>query len=217
MEFTKTCSRSKIKNRIVKNGLLPYKCAICNIDSWNNKPISLHLDHINGINNDNRLDNLRFLCPNCHSQTESYCGKNNTSYSVHNKKVDDDTLLDAMRTSSTPMHALKKCGLVGAGNYTRVYRLAELHDIENMKKGYKKEYKIVECSSEGCNNTFRKSKASSTYCSHDCRIKNLSRKSDLSSEEILEILKSNLFNFSKTSREIGISDNAIRKRVKHLI
>jgi 5-methylcytosine-specific restriction endonuclease McrA len=43
----------------------------------NNKSISLQLDHINGIRTDNRLENLRLLCPNCHSQTETFCGKNN--------------------------------------------------------------------------------------------------------------------------------------------
>jgi 5-methylcytosine-specific restriction endonuclease McrA len=40
------------------------------------KPLSLHLDHKNGKNNDHRIENLRFLCPNCHSQTATYAGKN---------------------------------------------------------------------------------------------------------------------------------------------
>lgn len=63
-----------LKKRLVKAGLLEYKCKICDIKSWNDKPISLHLDHINGDSSDNRLENLRILCPNCHSQTETYCG-----------------------------------------------------------------------------------------------------------------------------------------------
>lgn len=68
--------RTVIRRRIIKENLLPYKCAICGIDSWNGKKLSLELDHINGINNDNRLENLRFLCPNCHSQTSTYGSKN---------------------------------------------------------------------------------------------------------------------------------------------
>ncbi len=48
-----------------------------NKGNHNGKSLSLHLDHKNGVNNDNRLDNLRFLCPNCHSQTETYSGKAN--------------------------------------------------------------------------------------------------------------------------------------------
>lgn len=69
--------RKHIKKYIIDNKIIPYRCHMCNIvDTWNGNPISLHLDHINGVNNDNRLENLRFLCPNCHSQTNSYCGKN---------------------------------------------------------------------------------------------------------------------------------------------
>lgn len=62
--------------KIRKYNLKEYKCSCCNLFEWNGKELSLHLDHINGINDDNRLDNLRFLCPNCHSQTDTYCGKN---------------------------------------------------------------------------------------------------------------------------------------------
>jgi RNA polymerase subunit RPABC4/transcription elongation factor Spt4 len=66
--------RSKIKDRVIKNDLIPYLCSECGLgDEWNGKKLVLHLDHINGVNNDHRLINLRFLCPNCHSQTETYC------------------------------------------------------------------------------------------------------------------------------------------------
>lgn len=67
--------RKHIKKYIIKYNLIPYKCFICDLTSWRDKILSLHLDHINGINNDNNLQNLRFLCPNCHSLTETYCGK----------------------------------------------------------------------------------------------------------------------------------------------
>jgi hypothetical protein len=46
------------------------------IDVWNNKKLVLHIEHINGISNDNRIENLCFLCPNCHSQTDTYGGRN---------------------------------------------------------------------------------------------------------------------------------------------
>lgn len=69
---------SRLKIRLVNEGYLEYKCAICgNTGEWLNHPLVLQLDHINGVNNDHRLNNLRFLCPNCHSQTESYSGRNN--------------------------------------------------------------------------------------------------------------------------------------------
>ena len=69
-------TRTVLRRCIIKNKLLPYCCAMCGISKWNEKTLSLELDHINGINNDNRLENLRFLCPNCHSQTCTYGSRN---------------------------------------------------------------------------------------------------------------------------------------------
>lgn len=69
-------NRNCLRRFIIKNNLLPYECAICGTKEWNGKTLSLELDHINGINNDNRLENLRFLCPNCHSQTTTYGSRN---------------------------------------------------------------------------------------------------------------------------------------------
>lgn len=67
---------SSLKRRLVREGVLEYKCAVCGINEWLGQEISLQLDHINGINNDHRVENLRFLCPNCHSQTNTYGGRN---------------------------------------------------------------------------------------------------------------------------------------------
>jgi|LakMenEpi03Aug12_release.lakeMendotaPanAssembly.Ray.scaffolds.fasta_scaffold443109_2 hypothetical protein len=71
---------AKLKKRLYEAGLKEEKCEECNLEStWNGKPITLHLDHINGISTDHRLENLRILCPNCHSQTDTYSGKNRVS------------------------------------------------------------------------------------------------------------------------------------------
>ena len=67
---------ARLKIRLVNEERLEYKCEKCGIVEWNGKPLSLHLDHKNGKNNDHRIENLRFLCPNCHSQTDTYAGKN---------------------------------------------------------------------------------------------------------------------------------------------
>ena len=64
--------RKDMKRRILKEKLLDYKCSSCGISEWMGNPLSLQLDHINGINNDNRIENLRFLCPNCHTQTPTW-------------------------------------------------------------------------------------------------------------------------------------------------
>lgn len=73
-----------IKNRILKEKIFPYVCRKCkNTGSWCGEPITLQLEHKNGNNRDHRLENLEFLCPNCHSQTSTYGRKNinNTKYS----------------------------------------------------------------------------------------------------------------------------------------
>lgn len=66
----------KLKKRLIKEGIFENQCAECGIIEWNGKPISMQLDHVNGDSSDHRLQNLRMLCPNCHSQTDTYCGKN---------------------------------------------------------------------------------------------------------------------------------------------
>jgi hypothetical protein len=69
-----TVSRSTLKYRILKEDFMECKCSLCGLtDIWNGKKIQLQIDHINGKNNDNRIENLRYLCPNCHSQTDTYC------------------------------------------------------------------------------------------------------------------------------------------------
>lgn len=68
---------SRLKIRLVKENKLKYKCACCgNKGEWLGQELTLQLDHINGVNNDHRIENLRFLCPNCHSITNTYAGKN---------------------------------------------------------------------------------------------------------------------------------------------
>lgn len=81
--------RTVLRRYIIKNNLVPYKCAICGCTEWQGKTLSLELDHINGVNNDNRLENLRFLCPNCHSQTSTY-GSRNQQINSSEYNIPDD-------------------------------------------------------------------------------------------------------------------------------
>ena len=65
--------RHRLKERIIKQNMIDYKCGECgNNGMWMGKKLPLILDHINGINNDNRLENLRFVCSNCDSQLPTY-------------------------------------------------------------------------------------------------------------------------------------------------
>lgn len=65
----------RLKKKLIFNGLKEYVCEKCGLTEWNGQLLSLHLDHKNGNNLDHRLENLQFLCPNCHSLTTNYCGK----------------------------------------------------------------------------------------------------------------------------------------------
>ncbi len=69
--------RGCLKTKIIKNNIISYECKMCgNKGEWLGQKMNLTIDHINGINNDNRIKNLRFLCYNCHALTPTYAGKN---------------------------------------------------------------------------------------------------------------------------------------------
>lgn len=68
---------SRLKQRLYDDGLLVEICYRClQGPSWNEQYLVLHLDHIDGDKTNNLIENLQILCPNCHSQTETYCGRN---------------------------------------------------------------------------------------------------------------------------------------------
>ena len=103
--------REYIKKLIILSNLIEYKCSECNLGNiWNGKIISLQLDHINGIRNDNRIENLRLMCPNCHSQTETYCNKNKSNQVTLNE-IDIDYVKKCINSSKTITDVINKLGL----------------------------------------------------------------------------------------------------------
>ena len=113
-------SNSAIKERLKDLGIKQC-CSECGIDTWNGKKIPLELDHINGNSKDNSGENLRLLCPNCHSLTDTWRGKNINTGKI---KVSDDEILTAYKKTANIRQTLLEVGLAPkGGNYARVKKL----------------------------------------------------------------------------------------------
>jgi hypothetical protein len=69
-------NRGHLRSRLLKAGLKEERCEECGLDKWRGRALRVTLHHVNGDPYDNRLENLAFLCPNCHSQTPNYGGRN---------------------------------------------------------------------------------------------------------------------------------------------
>ena len=116
----KLVSNHSIKRALGLSGK-EYKCDVCGISEWKGITLTLDLDHIDGDSFNNKLDNLRYLCPNCHSITPTFKGRNKNN---GKKKVSDEELLIAMSNSPNIRQALIKVGLSPkGGNYVRALRL----------------------------------------------------------------------------------------------
>jgi Zn finger protein HypA/HybF involved in hydrogenase expression len=131
-----TFANEYLKQRIEHSNLLEYKCSKCGIAEWCGGDIVLELHHVNGIRTDNRIENLQFLCPNCHSQTITFRGKN---LNLGKIRVPDDKLISALKESKNIRQALLKVGMTPRGaNYIRAKKLSaqiEISEVEQPKFG----------------------------------------------------------------------------------
>lgn len=193
-------NRAYVRTFLIKNKQIDYKCNTCfNKGFWLKRKLSLHLDHINGVRNDNRLENLRFLCPNCHSQTDTYCGKN-----IPKNIVSDKDIIKASKHSKNINEIVLKLNISQGTNNLRVKKVLEKYNIHlPIVSKYKSIFKCLYC---GCN-TINK-----MYCSKVC--------TDLGSRKVIRPSKEKLKRLvwrtptTQLSKILGVSGSAISKWCK---
>ena len=116
----KHLANGALKKILITSGK-KYICEDCGIDEWRGKKLTLHLEHIDGDSFNGSIENLKFLCANCHSITDTYCGKNKNT---GKKKVSDEMLLTSLKEHSNIRQALIAVGLSPrGGNYVRATKL----------------------------------------------------------------------------------------------
>jgi 5-methylcytosine-specific restriction endonuclease McrA len=209
-------SLSNLREKVIKNKLIEYKCQKCGlINIWNSDKLVLQLDHINGDKRDSRIENLRFLCPNCHSQTKNYCGrknligKNSINKSICincGKKINNNKIGRCRACWET-----KKVNLIDFGMNREIL-------IERLKNvSFKRicseigvNYKILKriCREEHILIPNLRSKINE---SKQMAIER-SRKFHISKEELVKLVESKPM--TSIGKMFNISDNAVRKRCR---
>jgi len=196
-EISLGSSRATIKHNIIKSGVIPYRCSAdgCPIlDQWNGKKISLHLDHIDGDTQNNRVSNLRFLCPNCHSQTPTYCTNKRTRKLT--SREFSDLIMGSISSHSSVRELLQSLGLSDQGShYTHVYRVL---DDNHTDKG------VIDFR-ERCLQKKRSDRAAPRVSTR--------RALRPTREELIELI--GVMPVNKIAQKYGLSDNSIRKWCKN--
>jgi hypothetical protein len=211
-----TCSKISRYRKFIEN-FNGNKCNKCGIENWCGDNITLEIDHINGINTDNRVENLRLLCPNCHSQTETFRGRN-----IKKKKNKDglyrysiEEFIKAVNISKTIREVCIRLNITPkGGNYATVSnKIKELNlsliqneiNFGNLDSVYNEKKKNT-CI---CGKTINRNSKSCEKCYH-LRIKKVKDRPILT--DLLEDIKN--FGYKKTGEKYGVSDNCIRKWLK---
>ena len=179
------------KNLIALRG---NKCECCELEEWRGVPIALQVHHKDGDTLNNTLENLVLLCPNCHAQTENYCGKNKERLGLN-----EEELVEALRTSENIHQALVKIGKTDGRWYPKVREIMKKHNIVFCNE--KQESKL-------CPNCGKPISKKATVCLECSHLKQ--RISKRPSREELKVLVRNN-SFASIGRQYGVSDNAVRK------
>lgn len=193
-------SSSYLKKRLLREGLLENECsapycmikgmAVVNPFTGEEQKISYHLDHINGKNNDNRIENLRLLCPNCHSMTETYCRGQRTRRGLNPNLVCPDCSGPKGRKST-------RCR--GCSHKVQFGRTYAPLIVSLCKCGSEKGRYSDRCLN--CEHASRKGRPGRPTVNYPPL------------NDLIQMLKDT--NYTQVGKKLGVSDNAVRKYIKN--
>ncbi len=194
-------SMPKLKSRLIKELDWKAECSGCHKITFSNDwvkdvPISLEIDHINGNHYDNRIENLRFLCPLCHSYTDNYKGKN-MRIAIENKK-----------NKENPEFIIKD---ILNDIITDVIKLSESKKPNKKPKKPKKKEKLYKCLD--CNNNIYHKNSRCIKCNDKNKfITACKERNRPSLEQLLEDVEK--LNYTNTAKKYGVCNNTIRKWIE---
>lgn len=213
-----TYSTSKLRKKLVDAGIKEEKCEICFNTEWMGSKIPLETDHINGINNDHRVENLRLLCPNCHAQTETWGNKNR----IKKVEIDEDEFMEAFKRSRTVSGICKILGLHQSSKILGILR-DKIQDaglvFPKVKPSYWKERAVNQKTRNNspirydtcqCGSRKRKCSTSCLKCLH---IRNRKVKRP-DSEKLLD--ETRILSNVHLGKKYGVSDKTIAKWIKEI-
>ena len=127
LEKSTNIKSSILRKKLIESGVKEDRCEICGISEWQGVKLPLELHHKDTNHYNNSLENLQILCPNCHSITKNWRGRN---IQREEKKISDQEMIEAIKTTPNIRQALLKVGLAPkGGNYKRVYELKAKYNI----------------------------------------------------------------------------------------
>jgi hypothetical protein len=196
-----------LKKRLIEEGYFEHKCYQCNRTEWEKNEIPIELHHKDGNSENNKLENLIVLCPNCHAIEEK--GKKKTK-----NHLDKQLAIKIIKESNSVREVLKKCGMsTKSNNHGAIYKLMSEHGLKFKEKDIIKKIKNKRIHKKHyCPKCNKEIQNRSKTCDECAKINQ--RKVDRPShEQLLKEIKET--NYRAVGIKYGVSDNAIRKWIKY--
>ena len=210
-QYNKSCkSDTMIRALTILRG---WKCEKCGRTEWEGQQIPLCVHHIDGNHINNQIENLQVLCPNCHAQTDNYCGRNKNKRSP----ITDEQFVIALRQTTSIRQALQKLGINYAAKYyyDKAHELIEKYDIVQKPKketAITKQKEKVQKEPNYCVDCGKLINNRSQRCK-ECEHKRQRKIEWPQRDELKDLIRTQ--SFSAIGKRYNVSDNAIRKWCKN--